>query len=256
MTIDFEEQRRLEKAGFPKEAIDESLKGTYRIIELFERLEIKATWFTTAAIGLADVKVFKKLVDLGQEIALHGLHDRDNYNKMTQNKARKRLQKAKDIVESISGQETIGFRAPRFQRPSLEIIKNLGFQYDSSLHPSPIPGRYSGKGKLISHIDKESGLTIVPVSVIPGLRLPLSWIWFRMLPKGYMRWGASLVEANFDYLCLYFHPWDFVDLSKYKSFLPTGFTAGGKSAINDMEDFLRWGLGKGWKSVTIQEYLD
>ena len=32
LTIDFEEQRRLEKAGFPKEAIDESLKGTYRII--------------------------------------------------------------------------------------------------------------------------------------------------------------------------------------------------------------------------------
>ena len=28
MTIDFEEQRRLEKAGFPKEAIDKSLEGS------------------------------------------------------------------------------------------------------------------------------------------------------------------------------------------------------------------------------------
>jgi len=32
MTIDFEEQRRLEKAGFPKEAIDKSLEGTHAII--------------------------------------------------------------------------------------------------------------------------------------------------------------------------------------------------------------------------------
>ena len=103
LTIDFEEQRRLEKAGFSKESIDKSLKGTYRIIELFEKLGIKATWFTTAAIGLADTKVFKRLVDSGQEIALHALHDRDDYNKMTENKARKRLEKAKAIVESISG---------------------------------------------------------------------------------------------------------------------------------------------------------
>ena len=62
LTIDFEEQRRLEKAGFPKEAIEESLKGTYQIVELFEKLGIKATWFTTAAIGLADTKIFKRLV--------------------------------------------------------------------------------------------------------------------------------------------------------------------------------------------------
>ena len=93
---------------------------------------------------------------------------------MTEDKARKRLQKAKDIVESISGQKTIGFRAPRFQHPSLEIIKDLGFEYDSSLHPSPMPGRYSGKGKLVPHVDRESGLKVVPVSVVPGLRLPLS----------------------------------------------------------------------------------
>ena len=256
LTIDFEEQRRLEKAGFPNEAIEESLKGTYQIVELFEKLGIKATWFTTAAIGLADTKIFKRLVASGQEIALHALHDRDDYNKMSEDKARKRLQKAKDIVESISGQKTVGFRAPRFQHPSLKVIKDLGFKYDSSLHPSPMPGRYSGKGKLVPHVDEESGLTVLPVSVVPGLRLPLSWIWFRMLPKGYMRWGASLVEANFDYLCLYFHPWDFVDLSKYKSSLPAGFTVGGKSAINDMEDFLKWGLEKGWKSMTIQDYLD
>ena len=87
LTIDFEEQRRLEKAGFPKEAIEESLKGTYQIVELFEKLGIKATWFTTAAIGLADTKIFKRLVDSGQEIALHALHDRDDYNKMTEDKA-------------------------------------------------------------------------------------------------------------------------------------------------------------------------
>ena len=49
---------------------------------------------------------------------------------------------------------------------------------------------------------------------------------------------------------------DFVDLSKYKNNLPAGFTVGGKSAINDMEDFLKWGLEKGWKSMTIQDYLD
>ena len=42
LTIDFEEQRRLEKAGFPNEAIAESLKGTYRILELFEKLELLA----------------------------------------------------------------------------------------------------------------------------------------------------------------------------------------------------------------------
>ena len=41
MTIDFEEQRRLEKAGFQKEAIEESLKGTYQIIELLKYYHMK-----------------------------------------------------------------------------------------------------------------------------------------------------------------------------------------------------------------------
>ena len=26
--------------------------------------------------------------------------------------------------------------------------------------------------------------------------------------------------------------------------------------LSDMEDFLKWGLEKGWKSMTIQDYLD
>jgi len=254
-TVDLEEQARLERVGLARESMSVAAQGARDLIELLEGLGIKATWFTTATFALNEPRMVRELAQRGHEVALHGFHDRDDYKTMEPSRAGSLLFKANRVVGSVAGRSPIGFRAPRFQHPGHDLLAGLGLAYDSSLHPSPVPGRYSGRGPLEPFREPESDMTVLPVSVVPGVRLPLSWLWFRALPEGYTRWGASLVEANSDHLCLYFHPWDFADLRPYRFWLPPGYTWKTAGAVAKMQSFLEWGLGRGWKSSTVEDYL-
>lgn len=268
LTIDLEELDRLASAGLVEESLEVPTRGTRALMELLERLRVPATWFTTASFARAQPRLVRELAGgsrtgsngdnnpgPGHEIALHALDHTDDYKRMDPQRAKERLGMAKTLLEKVAGKPMKGFRAPRYQHPPRTVLADLGLRYDSSHHPTPIPGRYSGRGPTGVYSDQPSGLPVVSVSVVPGLRLPLSWLWFRGLPEGYLRWGAGLVEARCDYLCLYLHPWDMVDLTPYRRWLPPGYTIGTAGALARLESFLKWGLGRGWRPMTMEAFL-
>ncbi len=262
LTFDVEEfslPRVLYNIHLGKKELEISHEGLNNILKILDRNNIKATFFTTAVFAKA-YPILIKIIAKKHEIALHALDHTDDYSKFSNKETYKRLKKAKEIIEKIINKKIYGFRAPLFRRINPTILKKLNLKYDSSLLPTYIPlsptytlGRFEnlfkGRGVFI-----ENGITEVPLSVIPLLRLPMIWIIFRNMPLFYNKLCTSLSLVNNNFINLVFHPWEFIDLDKFNiSKLMKRHT--GEKLINKLDKYLKWCNKKQIKNSTIKEYL-
>jgi len=197
-----------------KEKFEISFEGTKIILDLLNIAKIKATFFVTASFAKKYREIIKKISE-NHEIALHAYTHRQNYAQMSSKKAKYFLVKAKRIIEEITKKELVGFRAPRMQKPTYHVMRDIGIKYDSSLHPTYVPGRYNNLLKNRGSFFIENVLE-VPISVIPLFRLPFSFLWFRNIGLGYAKICTRLSLIGSDYVNIYFHPWEFVNLEKLK----------------------------------------
>ncbi len=228
-------------------------EGTIRVLEMLSRLGLKATFFTTGKFALACVDLFRSSLFEGHELALHGAVHSHHYTTMQKDEALRVLKQSKIDVEKATGRSVVGFRAPRFETPGLDVVRDAGFVYDSSLHPTYVPGRYNHffKNRKVHTVD---GITVFPISVSPLWRAPLSWIWFRNMPLIYSKGHVRMLDLTDDCLHLYFHPWEFVDLSFWK--VPASITRGtGLAFEKKVETFVSWCLKRGYVSMTAEGYL-
>lgn len=170
------------------------------------------TCFVTAAYARADPAVVQGLAAAGCEIACHGLEHGDRYADLSPPALVSRLTRARRELEGICGQRVVGHRGPRFALASEAVLLQAGFTYDSSIHPTYVPGRYNHLRRPTSPTRGPGGLWQVPVSVLPGLRLPLSWIWFRHTPGPVLRLAVTALALGPSPICLYFHAWELCDL--------------------------------------------
>jgi hypothetical protein len=98
---------------------------------------------------------------------------------------------------------------------AMSDVRKAGYSYDSSMNPTWIPGRYN-------HLNKprtlyyDQDILRVPASVSPHLRIPLFWLAFKNMPYAIFKKLAIQTLQHDGYLCLYFHPWEFIDISQYK----------------------------------------
>ena len=114
-------------------------QNTYRLLELFEKNDVKSTFFTLGWVAERCPNLIKAIVDQGHELASHGFaHQR--ITEMTKENFIIDVEKSKNILEQLSGTEVIGFRAPSFSLNDTntwvyEKLIELGFQYSSSTYP-------------------------------------------------------------------------------------------------------------------------
>lgn len=94
------------------------------------------------------------------------------------------------------------------------MVKLAGYSYDSSINPTWIPGRYNNF-RMPRTYYTENGIMKVPVSVSANFRIPLFWLSFKNFPYSYFKRIALQALRKDGYLSLYFHPWEFTDLTKY-----------------------------------------
>lgn len=262
LTFDVEEfslPRVLYNINLGKKELEISYEGLNNILKILDRNNIKATFFTTAVFAKKYRKLIKTIAKK-HEIALHALDHTDDYSKFSEEETYKRLKKAKQIIEKIINKKIYGFRAPLFKKVSPDILKKLNIKYDSSLLPTYIPlsptytlGRFENLFKKRG-ISFENGITEVPLSVTPILRLPLIWIIFRNMPYFYTKLCTNLSLINNNFINLVFHPWEFVDLNKLN--IPKLMKRNtGEKLINKLDKYLKWVNKKQIKSSTIKEYL-
>ncbi|MEO6218777.1 MAG: DUF3473 domain-containing protein, partial [Ginsengibacter sp.] len=144
-------------------------------------------------------------------------------------------------------------RMPRMQKIEAGWIREAGYSYDSSVNPTWIPGRYNNYRKPRTCYF-ENGIMRIPASVSANFRIPLFWLEFKNFPYSYFKRLAMQVLKKDGYLSLYFHPWEFIDLSGYN--VPTIIKRkSGKKMLDKLKKLIADFKGEGEFS-TIQSFIE
>ena len=108
-----------------------------RILEMFREKEIETTFFVTGYFARLFPDCVKKISEHGHEIGSHSLyHDKHHGHDVTDLQTQiKHLGTSKQILEDITGQEVISFRAPalRVNEFTGPALAETGFKIDSSI---------------------------------------------------------------------------------------------------------------------------
>jgi hypothetical protein len=124
------------------------------------------------------------------------------------------MQSSRLRLEQIIGKAVTGLRMPRMKQVPMEAIKAAGYGYDASMNPTWLPGRYNHLSEPRTCSLKE-GMFRIPASVSANLRLPLFWLSFKNFPYAYYLQLCKKALVKDGHLSLYFHPWEFVDVTGY-----------------------------------------
>ena len=200
--------------------VGEIIPLTEKILRLFDENDLSATFFFTGEIASYYPDLVKDIVHNGHEIASHNFLHKD-YSDTNAKEFYENLKRSKYVLEKLSGQEILGYRAPN-STVSNYMIKDLiqlGFKYDSSITPTrPFMGKFGNYASAPINpyqVSKEdfskpgdSGLWEFPWPVFPYLNLPAgSGIMSRI--AGYRYTVVSLDHAlKTGDSVYYFHPYE------------------------------------------------
>ena len=114
--------------------------GIENLLAFFSCFNIRATFFFVARD--LEIKnnadIIKSVIAEGHEIASHSYSHPQGFRLLTEKEKTYELKKSKEILEDVSGQDIIGFRAPgwNISDDTLPILQGLGYKYDSSVFPT------------------------------------------------------------------------------------------------------------------------
>lgn len=180
-------------------------RGLEALMPVINAHNINCTMFTTANYALQFPHAMQQIAQQ-HEIASHTF-----YHSSFQNK---HLLESREVLEKITGVPVIGLRMPRMKKVDMKEVSKAGYKYDSSINPTYLPGRYNNLN-LPRTLYKEESVYRLPVSVSPLIRLPLFWLGFKNYPYSLFRSLCLQCIKKDGYVCLYFHPWEFTDISNY-----------------------------------------
>ncbi|MSR18391.1 MAG: DUF3473 domain-containing protein [Phycisphaerales bacterium] len=178
-------------------------QGCERVLKMLGQTRRRATLFVTASFA-AYAPALIKCAAASHEIASHGL----THGPVRAGDAKD----SRELLSQCSGQAIRGFRSPRMGLINPGELITAGYQWDSSVNPVWLPGRYDNR-HLPRVITQSDGLVEIPASCTPTLRLPLFWLSVKNLPLAFILSAARRCLALDGHLMLYFHPWEFVDLA-------------------------------------------
>ena len=226
-----------------------SRKGNEKLLELFAKNNVKATFFVTGFYAEREPESVRKIAEMGHEIACHGYehHYRRRVFDVLED-----VKKGKEVIEKITGVVVKGFRAPQVQYSEklLRVLDDVGFVYDSSLHPAFLPGYYNNKKFPLKIHHPIEGLKIkeIPVGVMPISRLPIVWMFMRNIGAWWTQLGVNGLLRRGVNPNIYVHSWEFTEMkSKHVPFYFTRKTGG--DFLKILERFIVKNKKKGFKAL-------
>lgn len=193
--------------------------NTRRVLELLDRYGARATFFVLGWVADRFGFLLREIRGAGHELACHSYWHRLIY-RLSPEEFRRDTLRAKHAIEEASGQRITGYRAPTFSITrrslwALEILAELGFEYDSSIFP--IHHDYYGFPDYSRALRLEcpaNGQSVVelPLSTfcLLGANLPVGGGgYLRILPLAYTRFGFRRINRDERRpVIVYFHPWE------------------------------------------------
>jgi polysaccharide deacetylase family protein (PEP-CTERM system associated) len=192
--------------------------GVNRLLELLARHETYATFFTLGWIADRHPEIVRTIAAAGHEIASHGWWHR-RVPRMGREEFRAELRDSKAVLEEVSGQPVLGFRAPSFSivpgtEWAMDVLIEEGYRYDSSLFPIRRSGGYGYPGaRPVPHtIEREGGTLIeLPMATtrFAGMRIPAAGgAYLRILPFSLVSRALSESRRAGQSAVFYVHPWE------------------------------------------------
>ncbi|NQY09014.1 MAG: polysaccharide deacetylase family protein [Flavobacteriales bacterium] len=112
-------------------------EGMPILLDLYAKYNVKSTFYFTGYIANLYPDVVKMIIKDGHEVASHGYSHEVNqaFDVLSALEQFEHLKKSKDLLEQISGQEVISFRAPalRVNEHTANALIEAGFKIDSSV---------------------------------------------------------------------------------------------------------------------------
>lgn len=201
--------------------LDAGIEAADYLLDLLDDYDASSTFFFVSEIANSHPDLVRRVADAGHEIASH-THRHCHLSALDERERRDELETSRALLEETTGEPVVGFRAPSFDRAPdhFTALAEAGYEYDSSVVPSrSIPGWYGGEYDVDRPCpatdlrpDAPETITELPVSTMPGLRLPLTGTWIRFFGPAYTALGMRLLARRGIAPVLYVHPWELVDL--------------------------------------------
>lgn len=196
--------------------------ATDRLLELLARHDVHGTFFVLGWVARRDPDLVRRIAGAGHEIGSH-TWSHPRISALTPAAFREELRSSKAILEDLSAQPVLGFRAPSFSiRPGMEwafdILLEQGFTYDSSLFPIRRPGYGWPGGPTSPHEVTRPGGSLLELpmatTTLFGVRVPAAGgAYLRHFPFWLIRRAFTGATRDGVPAMLYVHPWE-VDLEQ------------------------------------------
>lgn len=187
-----------------------------RILAMFERDDVKATFFTLGWVAERYPAMVRRVVEQGHELASHGW----SHVRVTgQNAAefRQDVVRTKGLLEDVAGQPVLGYRAASYSIGAgnlwaLDVLQDTGHRYSSSIYPIRHDLYGMPDAPRFAFRPADGDFLEFPVTTvrIANRNLPCGGGgWFRLIPYAGMRWAMRRVNrVDQESAIFYFHPWE------------------------------------------------
>ncbi len=177
-------------------------KNVAKLLDILAEHGVTATFFVLGWIAERHRGLVRLIAREGHEIASHG-YAHEIVTAQTTNQFREDIKKTKQILEDLTGQPVLGYRAPGCSLTSetywaLPIIVDEGYTYDSSLCRLP---KESVRYAQCSRLDFSSGsLWEIPLYSlkIAGVALPADGFSMRLLRYPMLKRALKSAKANYE----------------------------------------------------------
>ncbi len=220
-TVDVEDWFQAEnlRAFHPPSSWDEREsrveRNTRRILDVAADAGVRGTFFVLGWVAKRHPGLVSEIFAAGHEVASHGWGHIIS-SELSETGLREDLASSKKLLEDITGSRVYGYRAPCFSVSDrlLEILREEGYRYDSSLNPFSVHDRYgrlSFSGPCSESFTHPSGIVEFPMPMgkLMGFRIPVSGGgYFRLYPAWlFIRLVEKQMEKH-DLCVFYMHPWE------------------------------------------------
>jgi polysaccharide deacetylase family protein (PEP-CTERM system associated) len=194
---------------------DEIASNVDETLDFLDTHQVKGTFFVLGIIAKEQPNVVRRIADDGHEIASHS-YEHLRLNNMDPSTVKEVISRSKKVLEDVSGQRVIGFRAPDFSINQqtlyiLDIIREAGFVYDSSIYPISGHDVYGVKNAKPEIHKLPNGLIEFPATTykVLGKSIPaLGGGYFRLYPLSLSKFILRSLEKRNQPAMFYIHPYE------------------------------------------------
>jgi len=189
------------------------------VLSLLEEHKLRGTFFVLGMVASRRPDIVRRVHAAGHEIATHGTNHVQAF-RQTRAEFKADVGDSVKLLSDLTGRPVLGYRAPQFSIVranlwALDLLAELGLQYDSSIFPMRLP-RYGIDGfdplPQVYQLAGGGRIVEIPLSILQraGRRLPIAGGgYLRLMPQFVLRRAVKAMGRAGQTFTLYLHPYEF-----------------------------------------------